>query len=98
MKNEHEIQTEIIEFLNKVGIFCWRNNVGRKKNMYFGKKGSCDISGILRNGKRLEIEVKREDGGKLSKDQIEFIEIINYNKGVAFVARSVEDVAKKLKL
>ena len=54
-KSEREIQTEILEYLLKSGIFVWRNNVGRKHNLYFGLKGSNvgivgDGGQFMRNG------------------------------------------------
>jgi len=96
MSDEHKIQTAILKALQDMGIFCWRNNVGRKHNLYFGKKGSCDITGILKDGRRLEIEVK-DKKGKLSDDQVKFIKTINDNKGVAFVARSLDEFISKIK-
>jgi len=89
--NEHELQKQILKLLNDAGIFCWRSNVGRKHNLYFGYKGSADITGILKNGKRLEIEVKDEKG-KQSKDQKEFERMIKKNKGVYILARGLDDI------
>ena len=43
---EQEIQKQILNYLEAIGIFHWRNNVGRKKNLHFGLKGSADILGI----------------------------------------------------
>ena len=92
---ECKIQEEIMKCLDKAGIYHWRNNVGRKHNLYFGKKGSADITGILKNGIRLEIEVKDRDG-KQSDEQIEFERMIKQNNGIYILARSVDDVVDKL--
>lgn len=99
---EHEIQKEIMDFLQQIGVKCWRNNVGRKHNLYFGLKGSGDILGITNKlfkkgqGKFLSIEVKGEKG-KISDEQKEFMFMVNKAGGVAIVAKSENDVAKLLK-
>lgn len=89
--SEADTQKQILEYLNRKGIFCWRSNSGRKHNLIFGRKGSADITGLLKDGKRLEIEVK-DLKGKQSPDQIEFQRMITLNNGIYILARSVEDV------
>ena len=93
--SEHKIQQQIMELLSQAGIYCWRNNVGRKHNLYFGKKGSADITGLLKSGRRLEIEVK-DYKGKQTPEQIEFQRMIEKNNGIYILARSVDDVVDKL--
>lgn len=93
---ESEIQKQILDYLESKDIFCWRNNVGRKHNLQFGKKGSGDITGLLKNGKRLEIEVKDEKG-KQSEEQKNFQQMIKNNKGLYILARCLGDVIKKIK-
>ncbi len=99
---EKEIQKTILEWLQWNGVFCWKqNNSGIYKpetGQYIpsGKKGISDILGILNGGRFLAIEVKRK-GKFASPDQMEFIKSINENKGLAFVASSVEEVQFKLK-
>lgn len=88
---EHDIQNQILMYLKAKGIYHWRNNVGRKHNLYFGKKGSADITGILKDGRRLEIEVK-DYKGKQSIEQIEFQQMIIKNNGVYILARNLDDV------
>ena len=92
---ECKIQEEIMKCLDKAGIYHWRSNVGRKHYMQFGLKGSADITGILKTGIRLEIEVKDRDG-KQSDEQIEFERMIKSNNGIYILARSVDDVINKL--
>jgi hypothetical protein len=99
---ETDIQNTILEYLQIKKIYCWRNN---NTSMYdptkkvframpkHSIKGVSDILGILPNGKLLAIEVKKK-GTYPSKEQKEFIQHINDNGGVAFVARSIEDVDK----
>lgn len=109
---EKDIQDQILSFLQYQRGFFWRNNTGaskyegkdkfgNKKDRFirYGKKGQCDISGILPDGRRFECEVKRP-GNKPSEEQVTFIDAINYWGGVALIAYSLDDVVgifKKLK-
>jgi predicted porin len=93
--SEHQIQQQIMDYLAYKGISHWRSNVGRKHYMQFGLKGSADITGLLKSGRRLEIEVK-DRLGKQSKEQIEFQAMIENSNGLYILARSVEDVINKL--
>ena len=94
---ENEIQKQILKTLESMGIFAWRNNTGGRGKLRFGIKGQADITGILNGGRRLEIEVKGL-GGKISKEQYFFLETINRFGGLAFVARSVDDLIENLKV
>lgn len=58
----------------------------------FGLQGSADIF-ALKKGKLYALEVKSSTG-KLSNDQIGFLENINKNGGIGIVVRSIEDVQK----
>jgi hypothetical protein len=104
-KLEKEIQKEILTLLQSNDIKCWRNNSGvifgknaaGKSYMHrLGPAGSCDIIGLLNDGRFLGIEVKRP-GHILSDLQIIFIDEINLRKGIAFMATSTEEVFEKLK-
>jgi len=96
---EKDIQKAILEYLQIKGYFCWRNNTGAQSSQYNGKtrffqygfKGSGDILGLTKEGKFFSIEVKAK-GKKPTDSQVEFIQNITKNKGIAFVAYSVEDV------
>ena len=59
-----------------------------------GQPGVPDIIGIFR-GRFLGIEVKSK-AGRLTTAQKIFIDEINMAGGIAFVARSIDDVAEKL--
>ncbi len=59
--------------------------------IHYGLVGSADISGILLDGKRLEIEVKT-GGAKQTKDQKAFQKMILEFKGIYILARSIGDV------
>lgn len=103
---ESDIQNSILEYLNAMGILCWRNNnigvwdptkkIYRKSTSCYHLKGISDILGIV-DSRMLCIEVKRPKGSKVSADQIAFIEMINKHGGLAFVARSIDDVKRHLK-
>lgn len=89
--SEHQIQKEILELLNSIGVYCWRNNSGGHGVWKYGKKGSSDIIGIIKGGIFLAIEVKKEKG-IVSKEQQLFLDRINQDGGIGFVARNIMDV------
>lgn len=68
---------------------------GEAQFLRFNFKGAADITGMLRGGKRFECEVKA-DRGVVSDEQTAFIEAVNGGGGLAFVARSVNDVMRGL--
>lgn len=104
--SEKDIQSAILKYLRMRGIFCWRqNNVGvydqNKKryirpNSRFHLRGVSDILGVLPDGRLLAIEVKSRKG-VVSIDQRTFLDSITQSKGVAFVARSLDDVIQELR-
>jgi penicillin-binding protein-related factor A (putative recombinase) len=82
----------------------WRVNSGVFKQTYNGKDryirantavGMSDIMGILKDGRTLAIEVKSATG-TVKAHQHEFLNSIATAGGIAFVARSVEEVLTKL--
>jgi hypothetical protein len=98
--SEREIQNAIMDYLRIKKIYFWRNNTGAfvdsSKHFYrFGFKGSSDILGILPGGRFLAIEVKAKYG-KLRPEQEEFIKNINHYGGLAFVAKSLDDVINRI--
>lgn len=98
---ESAIQSAILKYLRYHPKVAWieRVNVGATKigNRFvrFGKPGMCDITGQLKDGRRLEIEVKGP-AGRVSDDQKSFIAMVNIAGGLAFVARSIDDVEAEL--
>lgn len=60
-------------------------------------KGIADILGIVEGGRFLAIEVKGPKA-RITPEQIEFIDSVNNSGGLGFFARSLEDVADKVKL
>jgi hypothetical protein len=101
---EKDIQKQILQWLSLKGMLAWRQNTGAvqldkegpSRYVRFGVKGCCDILGVLPGGKFLGIEVKRGTG-RVSPDQQQFIAMVLAAGGMAFVARSVEDVIEALK-
>lgn len=105
-KLEKIVENDILRFLNMSGIFCWKNQsvgvydpvkrVYRRSNNKFHINGTSDILGIFK-GKPLAIEVK-SSVGRATEEQKAFIEQFNLNGGIAFVARSVDDVRRELSI
>jgi hypothetical protein len=97
MTPEGNVLAQIKEYLSARGIFYFRCNTGRRGGVSFGIKGAPDIIGCLPSGRFLAIEVKGPDG-KASDAQLAFIGDVLKNGGLAFVARSVDDVARCLEI
>lgn len=101
---ESDIQRSILDWLRQHKILCWRNNSGAfvlegktgRRSFRTGGKGASDIIGCLPDGRFLAIEVKRPRG-RLTDDQVQFIADVLRNAGAALVARSVQDVGRKIK-
>ena len=103
---EKEIENLILEFLHLKGINCWKNQsvgiydsrrkVYRKNHNRYHRNGVSDIIGVLRDGKFLAIEVKTVKG-RPTENQKSFIESVEKNNGIAFIARSIDDVIECLK-
>lgn len=98
---ESVILARILEYVRRRrDVFVWRANTGVAFNssgrpIRFGHVGQGDISGIINDGRRLEIEVK-SNSGHLSPEQIAFQNTIVRFGGVFIVARSVADVEREL--
>lgn len=65
------------------------------RRVSFGLLGSADITGILPDGRRLEVEVKRPGESQTVK-QRKFQEMIERNRGVYLLVTSVEELAHGL--
>lgn len=101
---EKEIEGQIFEFLKWLGVLCWKNVTGgyfdtkrrifRKQASPYAMNGTSDILGII-DQKFLAIEVKSKSG-KPTEEQKRFINDVNVAGGIAFVARSIEEVALEL--
>lgn len=101
---ESELQKSILEWLDvnkNIGYF-WRTNPTGIGNGFrviqrgAGRiKGVSDIIGVLKNGKLCAIEVKIK-GGTISPEQVAFMKNVNSRGGLAFIARSLDDVINVL--
>lgn len=97
--SERHIQAEILLALgarSHLGRF-WRQNVGKARPLNsphqvitYGVPGAADISGILADGRRAELEVKRP-GEYQSPEQKRFQAMIESLGGFYAVVRSVDE-------
>lgn len=77
--------------VNTTGVFDPTRKVFRK---FSGRRGVSDIIGVF-NGRFLAIECKTDEG-RVSQDQQEFLDDVQSHRGIAIVARSVDDVERVL--
>ena len=101
MTPEGEVRKLVCSYLTKLGIFFWlHDSVGifdpktkrfRRNTSPYRIKGVADILGVLPNGRALAIELKSATG-RLTPEQKSFLERVNASGGLAFMARSIEDV------
>jgi len=97
---EKRIQNDILRaFGTRRWMRLWRANVlaARMGNRFVraGVRGQADLTGILPDGRRVEIEVKSSTG-RQTKEQRNFQRMIERFGGVYVLARSVEDVRDRL--
>lgn len=97
---EKDIKREIMRYLQLHGVLAWVNTstgifdakrgTYRKLNGIGMRVGVSDILGIY-HGKFLAIEVKGPTG-RLTQEQALFLKDVNDHGGIAFMARSVDEV------
>jgi hypothetical protein len=93
---ESVIQRTILDYLEAMHIFCWRQNqVAVPGRRFVGLPGVPDIIGILPGGRFFGVEVKAERG-KQSKAQKDFEMRVKELGGVYVLAYDVDDVLKVL--
>ena len=99
---EKQAQAAILaELGSKPWCRLWPNPTGVARSMdgertvSYGLPGSADLTGILNDGRRLEIEVKSPTG-KLQDNQADFGAMVGAFNGVYIVASSVSQVYKEL--
>lgn len=97
-EKENKVQKEVLNYLLRNGVYCWRNNntaqYDAKLGMYRafnGKKGVGDILGILSDGRFLSVECKSSTG-KASPDQILFVKRCALLGGLCVVVHSLEEL------
>jgi hypothetical protein len=101
MTPEQDIQADIMK--QTTHLVDWmRNNVGvaktegRTVRYGVGGKGGSDLIGIVRGtGRFVACEVKSE-GGRPTQQQLMFLDRVRRSGGLAFIARSVDDVVREL--
>lgn len=89
-QTEAELTSAIRALLKNVGVFAWKQWQGPMSQ----PRGVSDIIGVF-NGRFLAIEVKAA-GGRVTPEQERFIETVRRHGGIAFVARSIDDVIEGL--
>ena len=99
---EKDIQKQILMLLKRHPKVQWvaRFNSGTfvSGDRYISsnsQSGMSDILGMLKGGRLFAIECKSRTG-KIMPHQQDFLDLINNGGGLAFVARSVEDVTIRL--
>lgn len=98
--NERQIMNDILrEFGTRPGLRVWRQNCGAARVgtrvIRFGVPGQADLTGILPDGRRLEIEVKSATG-RQTPEQVAFQNMIERFNGIYILARSTNDVRQRL--
>lgn len=99
--NEADVLASILQALPYYRNVSWfsRMNSGAyvvgegkdKRFIRYGFEGCPDILGMMKGGRMLCIEVKKPSG-RLREAQAAFISKVSSQGGVAFVARSVDDL------
>jgi len=97
---EKHLQNAILRAFGTLpGLRLWRANVGAarvgRRVVRFGIRGQADLTGIVPDGRRLEIEVKTSTG-RQTADQRSFQQMIERFHGIYILARSVDDVRREL--
>jgi hypothetical protein len=95
-ESEKSIQNAVLRaYATRPDMRLWRSSTGAaqidNRFVRFGVPGQADLTGILLNGRRLEIETKSATG-RQSVDQKNYERMIVRFGGVYILARSVADV------
>ncbi len=92
-RREKEIQRAILDLLHARGVLAWKAGSGYVK---IGHTGVSDIIGIMPpSGRAIACEVKMP-GKSATLEQENFLASVRQAGGIAFVAHSVDEVAKEL--
>ncbi len=98
---EKDVLRAILDFLSLYphDVLAWRQNTGAMKTktsfVRFSRAGAADITGIVKGGRRLEIETKAH-GRTQSPAQKEFQREIESLGGIYILAYDVDAVQKRL--
>jgi hypothetical protein len=96
---EFELTKQICEFLNKVGMFYWRDKQGAQnpgRRGFPSSNGVADIIGCFPDGRLFAIEVKCK-GNKQNESQKKFQIKVSENNGFYLLAYSLDDVINAVK-
>jgi len=88
---EHMLTVSVRQLLRAAGIFAWKNWGGP-----MGYPGVADIIGCYK-GRMIAIELKSPTG-KATPEQVRFIQNVNDAGGIAFVAKTLDEVIEGLGL
>ncbi len=100
MQSEAEVLHDVLLALgSRSDCKVWRNNYGEAKMpsgawVRFGVPGQADVSGILRGGRRLEVETKRPRNHVHRKSQQRFQAMIEAMGGLYVLAVSADDAVR----
>lgn len=104
--SEKAIENSILHWLSWKGYYAWKTKTtgtyDQKRGRFLKpsplyRTGISDIVGLFDNGRIFCIEVKSRKG-KTQPNQDLFLSEIKKRGGLAFVARSIEDVEEQFKL
>ncbi len=97
-EREASVLHACLAWLHRQGIFAWRQNTGTLWTggtpVSFGLPGAADITGLLPDGRRLEIECKSATGTQ-SEKQKRFQAKIEASRGVYLLVRSERDLEEQ---
>ncbi len=101
---ETDLQKQIVEYLNLMGHFVWRNNSGavfseykgKKRMIKFGFKGCADVVGILRDGRFIAVECKI-GYNKPTEAQYNFLDEVTHRGGIGMWTTNLDNVINRLK-
>lgn len=100
---EADVIRAVSAYVKRCRLCLWRQNTGSMSREYngktsyvkFGLKGAADFTGILPDGRRIEVECKRP-GGRQSPDQRAFQLMIERNGGVYLLVESLDEFVRKI--
>ena len=97
---ENEVKNACLRWLKNHGIYAFRQNTGMvwagSHPVRFGTPGAGDITGLMPDGRRLEIECKSASG-KQSDTQKRFEELMRRNNGIYLLVYSAADLEEGLR-
>ena len=97
---EAVVQREVIVAALCVNLTLWRQNAGKiwagRHPIQLAPAGAGDLTGILPDGRRLEVECKKRHGGRQSEVQKKWQKFVEDNRGVYLLVSSGVDFREKI--